>query len=258
MRLRELQRELQCDLLGNESSIAEAIVEAPPLSVDARLGIYRNAYRARLIEALDDVYPMLHRMLGDEEFESLGRSFVETHPSGHRSIRWYGREIADFIGTASLFADRPILAEIARFEWTLAEVFDAADAKVLDRSALQAVDLERWGALSFKFHPSVRRLAFAWNTVAVWQAASEQRDAVAPLRSPDPVPWLLWRRDYKNYFRSLDAVEDTALTAAIAGSHFTEICESLAAHLPEEEIPLRAATLTAAWLDSGIIESLST
>jgi hypothetical protein len=60
MRLAELQHQLQRDLLGGESTIAGAIVDAPPLPVQARLGIYRNAYRARLIEALDEVYPILH------------------------------------------------------------------------------------------------------------------------------------------------------------------------------------------------------
>jgi hypothetical protein len=258
MRLRELQCELQRDLLGQESSIADAIVEAPPLPVEARLGIYRNAYRVRLIEALDDVYPILHRLVGDEAFDALGSSFVDAHPSQFRSIRWYGRELADFLLTERPFADQPILSEIARFEWTLSEVFDAADARAMDRTGLQAVAPAQWGALRFGFHPSLRRLELAWNTVAVWQAASEMREPLDFERSPDTVPWLLWRRDFKNYFRSLDAVEHGALAAAIAGGSFTAICESLGAHLPEEDIPLRAATLAATWVDSGLVVSLST
>jgi hypothetical protein len=258
MRLRELQCELQRDLLGQESSIADAIVEAPPLPVEARLGIYRNAYRVRLIEALDDVYPILHRLVGDEAFDALGSSFVEAHPSQFRSIRWYGRELADFLLTERPFADQPILSEIARFEWTLSEVFDAADARAMDRTGLQAVAPAQWGALRFGFHPSLRRLELAWNTVAVWQAASEMREPLDFERSPDTVPWLLWRRDFKNYFRSLDAIEHGALAAAIAGGSFTAICESLGAHLPEEDIPLRAATLAATWVDSGLVVSLST
>ena len=258
MRLRELQRELQHDLLGYESSIADAIVEAPPLPVEARLGIYRNAYRVRLIEALDDIYPILHRLVGDEAFDTLGRSFVAAHPSPYRSIRWYGRELADFLLTTPPFADQPILSEIARFEWTLAEVFDAADAHAMDRTALQAVDPAQWGALSFGFHPSLRRLELAWNTVAVWESAGETQEPVDFQVSPHAVPWLLWRRDFKNYFRSLDAIEHGALAVAIAGGSFTAICESLAAHLPEEDIPLRAANLAATWVDSGLVVSLST
>jgi hypothetical protein len=257
MRLSELQRELQRDLLGHASAIADAIVDAPPLPVQARLDIYRKAYRARLIEALDELYPKLNWLLGDETFESLGTLFVETHPSEHRSVRWYGRELAGFMESTAPFADQPILSEIARLEWTLSEVFDAADAQVLDRGALETLDPDRWGTLRFGFHPSLRRLSFEWNTVALWRAGDAREDAPAPERSPEPVQWLFWRRTFKNYFRSLDAIERAALDAALAGGTFAEICEALAAHLPEADVPLRAAMLMATWVDGGLIASLA-
>jgi hypothetical protein len=209
-----------------------------------------------LIEALDEVYPILHWLLGDETFESLGRLFVETHPSVHRSIRWFGGDLAAFMGETPPFADQPILSEVAVLEWTLSEVFDAADAPSQDRGALQAIDPEHWATLRFRFHPSLRRLTLAWNTVAVWQAGTAGEDSPRPERSAEPVQWLLWRQNFKNYFRSLDAVERTALDAAVAGRTFTEICESLAEHLPEADIPLRAATLVAMWADSGLIATL--
>jgi hypothetical protein len=257
MRLRELQQALQRHLLGGDNAIAAAIAEAPPLPVQSRLDIYRNAYRARLIEALDEAYPMLHRLLGAESFESLTTLFIAAHPSEHRSIRWYGRELAEFITVTPPFAAHPIVEELARLEWTLSEVFDAADAAALDRGSLQTLAPECWATLGFRFHPSLRRLALAWNTVAVRQALSEELEVPGPERSPAPVAWLLWRRDFRNYFRSMDPVECAALEAAAAGAPFPEICETLAAFLPEDEIPLRAATLAATWVDSGIIASLS-
>src|SRR5271163_4495362 len=109
MQLRQLQRELQRDLLGDHSGIATAIVDAPPLPAEARLAIYRHAYRVRLIDALDDTHSALHKLLGDETFESLAELFIVAHPSVHRSIRWYGRELADFLTECPPFADQPIL-----------------------------------------------------------------------------------------------------------------------------------------------------
>src|SRR5229473_8390591 len=138
-RLRQLQRELQSHLLGEPSSIADAIADAPPLSVADRLGIYRNAYRIRLIEALDDTYPVLHAVLGDEVFVALGEKFVAAHPSVHRSIRWYGGELSEFLKQCRPYAEQPILSEFALLEWTLAEVFDAADAEPTPRAAFSAV-----------------------------------------------------------------------------------------------------------------------
>ena len=257
MELRELQRELQRELLGGTSAIGAAIVEAPPLAVDARLGIYRHAYRARLTEALDEMHPILHRTLGDETFASMADIFIETHPSVHRSIRWYGSELADFLTVQAPFAAEPALAEIARFEWTLSEVFDAPDATPLGRAVLSRIDPGVWAALRFRFHPSLRRLTLRWNVVAVWQRMIEGEEPPAPEATSAPVPWLLWRQNFKNYFRSLDAAEEAALEAAIAGRPFGEICEELGAFLAEEEIPLRAASLLGLWADSGIIVAVN-
>jgi hypothetical protein len=254
--LRQLQRDLQQHLVGEPSAIADAIVDAPPLAVDERLGIYRNAYGVRLIEALDDTYPVLHAVLGDEDFAELGEEFIAAHPSVHRSIRWYGSELADFMFRCPPFSEQPILSEIARFEWKLAEVFDAPDAAVLGRESLQAVEPQAWPDLAFRFHPSVRRMTLEWNTVNVWQAANGDQEPPQPEPAPQPVQWLLWRQDLKNYFRSLDAAEGSALDAAQRGLSFVDLCAAMADSLTEEEIPLRAATLIGTWADSGIIVGL--
>jgi hypothetical protein len=256
-RLRQLQRDLQSHLLGEPSSIADAIVDAPPLPTPARLGIYRNAYRVRLIEALGDTYPVLHALLGDEVFVALGEEFVAAHPSVHRSIRWYGGELAEFLGQCAPYAEQPILAELALLEWTLAEVFDAADAEPQSRAALSAVDASAWSDLQFEFHPSLRRLHLHWNTTAVWQAMSHDETPPDPVCAEHPVPWLLWRQNLQNYFRSLAADEAAALDLGLSGANFGEICEALAEWLPDEEIPLRAASLVGTWADSGIIVSIN-
>jgi hypothetical protein len=252
-RLRQLQRDLQDHLLGEPSSIADAIVDAPPLPTPARLGIYRNAYRVRLIDALGDTYPVLHALLGDEVFAALGEEFVTAHPSVHRSIRWYGAELSDFVGQCPPYAEQPILAELALLEWTLAEVFDAADAEPIPRAAFSAVDASAWSELKFEFHPSLRRLCLRWNTTAVWQAMSHAQAPPDPVCAEHPVPWLLWRQDLQNYFRSMTADEAAALDLVRSGGNFGKICEALAEWLPDDEIPLRAASLLGTWADSGII-----
>src|SRR5271163_3953705 len=113
MQLRQLQFDMQRHLLGEESGISADIVDAPPLPAADRLAIYRNAYQVRLIDALDDTYPILHALLGDEMFFALGKGFVAAHPSVHRSIRWYGREFADFLKLNTPYDGQPILAEVA-------------------------------------------------------------------------------------------------------------------------------------------------
>jgi hypothetical protein len=257
MPLRQLQSELQRHLLSDDSAIADAIVDAPPLPVAVRLGIYADGYRVRLIEALDSTYPLLHRLLGDDDFTALGEAFVAAHPSVHRSIRWYGRELAEYLSRTPPHADQPILAELAQLEWTLAEVFDAADAEPASRAAFAAIDPSAWSELRFEFHPSLRRLPLRWNSAAAWKALSGEETPPHPECSEHAVPWLLWRQNLQNYFRSMTADEAVALDCALRGHSFGEICEALAECLPEEEIPLRAAGLLGTWADSGIIVAVN-
>ena len=99
----------------------------------------------------------------------------------------------------------------------------------------------------------MRRLTLGWNTVADWQAISREESPPAPVASDAPVPRLIWRQRLKNYFRSLDAIENAALDAALAGASFGEICAAVSQWLPDDEVPLRAATLVGTWTDGGIV-----
>ena len=257
MQLCELQRDMQRHLLGEASAVTAAIVDAPPLEAKDRLAIYRNAYQVRLIDALHDTYPILHGLVGDDEWLALGRAYVAAHPSVFRSIRWYGGELADFLANYPPYGDAPILAEVALLEWTLAAVFDATDAHALNRAALAAVDPAAWGSLTFEFHPSLRRLEFSWNTAAVWKAMSRDETPPRPELAAAPAPWLLWRQNLQNYFRSMSGAESAALGSALRGRSFGEICEDLSALLPDEEIPAAAAALLGTWADSGILVGIS-
>jgi len=253
MRLVELQRNFQAHLLMGDDAILKSVVDAPPLAPAARVRVYRNAYRVRLLDALKDTYPVLFKILGDEVFENLGDAFVDAHPSVHRSIRWYGGELADFWRSAPLTPSSPSWRKSRDSNGPCRKSSTRPTRVPVGRDALQAVDPESWDQLGFLFHPSLRLLDLSWNTVAVWQAMSRDEDPPQPEAAEAPIPWLLWRRDLTNRFRSLGAAEKASLEAALSGMRFGELCAVLRQWLPEEEIPLRAATLIGTWTDSGII-----
>ena len=103
----------------------------------------------------------------------------------------------------------------------------------------------------------MQRLTLEWNTVAVWKAISAEEAPPAPERSANAIEWLIWRRNLENYFRSLDSEEITALDAALEGCNFAQLCDALSQQLPAEEVPLRAASLIATWLDGGLLSGLA-
>jgi hypothetical protein len=251
--LARLQGDFQDHLLRSGSAVEAHVLGTARVPVATRLGIYAGAYRSRLAEALASNYPALAKLLGEDDFETLAQRYVSTHESSRFSIRYYGDALPQFLATQPEYLEVPVLAELARWEWALGEVFDAADAALLTHESLAGVAPAHWAQLRFTFHPSVRRLTLAWNVPQIWQALTDEAERPAAALNPAPAEWLLWRSGLASYFRSLDATEALALDAARDGWPFGELCERLCAQLGESEAPARAAGLLRDWVGSGLI-----
>jgi hypothetical protein len=99
----------------------------------------------------------------------------------------------------------------------------------------------------------VRRLALSWNAPQIWKAVTDGADVPEVEFSPEPVAWLLWRRDLRTYFRSLQPGEAGALEAARDGQSFGELCDLLSAQFGEEQAPATAAGFLRDWVESGLL-----
>jgi len=169
------------------------------------------------------------------------------------SIRYYGDALAQFLATHEDYVAAPVLAELARWEWAMTGVFDAADAAALGHEALARIPAQRWAQLRFSWHPSVQRLALAWNAPQLWQALSDDVERPAAALAAAPVQWLLWRQQLTSRYRSLPRTEASALDAARSGWAFGELCELLCEEVGAPQAPAQAATLLRGWVDAGLI-----
>lgn len=253
-RLPRIQGDFQSYLLGGDSAgIEQHVVGTQKVPIATRLGIYGDGYVSRLIEALEANFPILSQLLGEEDFGALGAAYVRSHDSPFFSIRYYGDGLAGFLATDPAYSGAAVLADLARWEWAMTEVFDAADAEPIATEALARVAPESWAGLRFDWHPSVRRLALAWNAPQIWKAVSDEAEPPEVAFSAEPVEWLLWRQDLRTYFRSLQPAEVAALDAARRGHSFGELCALLSEDVGEEEAPAKAAGFLRDWIESGLI-----
>ena len=253
-RLPRIQGDFQSYLLGGESAaIEQHVVGTQKVPVGTRLGIYGDGYVSRLLEALEANFPILSKLLGEEDFGALGTAYVRSHDSPFFSIRYYGDGLAGFLAADPAYSGAAVLADLARWEWAMTEVFDAADAEPIGTDALARVAPEDWAGLRFDWHPSVRRLALAWNAPQIWKSVSDDAEPPEFAFSAEPVEWLLWRQDLRTYFRSLQPAEVAALEAARAGQSFGELCAVLSEEIGEAEAPAKAAGFLKDWIESGLI-----
>jgi len=256
-RLPQIQDAFQRFMLAGDKSIAAHVVGSERVAVETRLAIYGDGYRLRLIEALQNTYPVLAELLGETDFSALAGQYVAGHESTFASIRFYGEQLAEFLAADAEYGRAPVLAELARWEWAMAAVFDAADAEPIGVGALVAIAPEDWSELSFEWIPAAQVVELEWNVPALWKSVTEEGDRPGPALAERQAPWLLWRRDLQIYFRQLAGDEAATLAAARAGSSFGELCELLCQHLDEERASLRAATLLRGWVESGLITQVN-
>ncbi len=252
-RLAQVQGDFQAYLLQGERAIEAHVLGTTRVPVATRLAIYGGGYGSRLAEAMASNFPALAQLLGEADFQQLASAYVRAYDSPYFSIRYYGDHLAEFLKGTEPYASAPVLAELAGWEWTLGQVFDAADAEPVTHEALARVEPQQWAQLRFGFHPSVQRLALHWNAPQIWQAVTEERDPPAVSFTQQAQPWLAWRQELTTYFRSLPKTECTVLDAARRGWPFGELCTLLCEELGEAQAPLQAATLLRGWVASGLI-----
>ena len=251
--LTRIQDDFQNHLLRGDQAVQAHVLGSARVPVATRLGIYAGAYRSRLADALAANYPALAKLLGENDFAILAMDYVQAHDSPFFSIRYYGDRLPQFLAAREDYTAAPVLAELARWEWSMTCVFDAADAAALAPEELSRLSPAQWAQLRFSWHPSVHRLDLTWNVPQLWQALSDDAERPAATLNSASVPWLLWRQELSTYFRSLAGAEAAALDAARSGWPFAELCELLCEEVGEEHAAATAAQLLRGWIASGLI-----
>ncbi len=243
-------------VLGGDAAIDRLIEGGSAQFRESRLGIYRDAYRLRLIEVLGNDFEILRTYVGDQMFDALARAYISAHPSTFRNVRWFGGKLAQFLRATAPYSGHPEVAELAQFEWSLGEAFDAQDIETVRFVDVAAVTPEAWADLRFQAPPALRVVALRTNAVAIWKSLKESSSAVAVELSPQPVAWVVWRKQLSPFFRSLEADEAWALQAMMSGARFGEICTGLCEWVADDAAAARAARMLRTWVEAGWIAGL--
>lgn len=122
------------------------------LRPEQRLAIYADAYLARMVEALENDFPAVARLLGPGRFRSMCREYLERFPSRSRSLNPLGRRLPEIL------SDRPAARDLARVEAAMSEVFDAEAAEPLRPSDFSKIAPGKLAGARPAFVPAFRLL----------------------------------------------------------------------------------------------------
>lgn len=249
--LAALQLALRNHLLDGSATPQGMLRAAPGVDPAMRLGIYRNAYRARLSDALRDTFAHTAAYLGADAFGTLALAYVEANPSTHANLRWFGSQFGASLRTRH--GAVPEAAELAALDWALRRAFDGPDARALVLTDLAAVAPEAWPGARLGLHPTAELLRMGHNSIALWHAIDSNLPPPACLRLPDPARVLVWRNRLQPHFRSLGDFEGDALEMVVAGTTFGALCERLAGRFPQVAVAAQAGTMLRRWVEDGIL-----
>lgn len=253
--LAELQRDFQRHVMHGQQRIVAAVEGSSQVPATLRLAIYSEAYRLRLTDALASTLPRVQTLLGKEQFAEVAREYIDLSPSSYPSIRWFGDRMPQLL--QKLFPGQPWLAELARWEWSVAAAFDGADAEPVGIDALAAIAPEQWPTLTFRFHPTVQVLTMHTNAPVLFKALSADEPLPECAELAQAQSWLIWREGLKTQYRSLGPDEVAALELMRNGGSFEMLCDSLCAWHDADAVPVQAAGLLKRWVVEQMIVGVS-
>src|SRR5262245_4964111 len=151
------------------------ILPSPMLRAEQRMEIYVDAYLARLVEALEEDFPAVVRLLGHRAFHRLCRDYLEAYPSRSYSLNPLGRKLPEFLKPGAA-------RDLARVEVAMSEVFDAEGAVALTPADFGRIPPEKFGGLRLAFVPTFRLLELGHDVNGFIDAARQERKTLPSLR----------------------------------------------------------------------------
>lgn len=254
--LLEIQDLLQTAVLNasHANTTMTLLTSSPTVDAHARLSIYQEAYRLRLIEALENDFPALKIYWGNERFNQEMLGYIENCQSMNPSLRWYGKELASYLETKGPVYS--FAAELAAFEWAIGLAFDASDDTILTAKDLASLPSSAWQELGLQLHSSLRWISCKYNTADVWHALVNQEEMPCVEKMPD-AHWLaIWRNQYKVRYRAISTLELEAISLFSKGEGFGNIIAQLSSTTLGDDAPNYLVTWLREWLSNEWISAV--
>ena len=225
MQLAQLEQSFLDGVMDRDASVANSF-QAGDISAEKRLAIYHNNVFSNYRSALEAIYPVVSRLVGEEYFYHAANRYIQNYPSTSGDIHHYGREFAELLAGLPGEAELAYLPDTARLEWFIHEAFHAANHERLDLSRLQGVAPEEYGNLRFKLHPAARLMQSDFPVCKIWQANQpDYNGEIAVDLNQGGEALLIMRRDFVVEVVTVSRSEFAILSAFSNGINFSDAVE---------------------------------
>jgi hypothetical protein len=235
---------------GGEGMIEGNLTRSNALDAAGRLSVYADAYFARLIECMGEVFPMIKKFLGAETFDAFAFDYLQAIPSRSYTLHHLGRRFPAWLENSRPQAEEEagvapagegpdwpeLLVDLARMEWIVYETFDGPGMEgqpALGADALVALAPEAWDEARLAAGPALSVAAFRFPVNEFYTALRQAKEGESAT-PPDPKPsWVAFnRREFVVHRYDLSESAYELLAAVIQGKALGEALDEAALKWP--------------------------
>ena len=158
------------------------------------LRIYQNNVFSHLMQALQNTYPLIEKLVGADFFRICAKEYIKQYPSRSGNLNEYGEYFSDFLIKYEAVKELVYLSEVANFEWTCHVLLTTAPANLLNINLLKNLTPDQYAQINFTLHPASKIIKFYYPILRIIDLCQNDIDGNIDL-GENGVNLLIIRRD---------------------------------------------------------------
>ncbi len=194
------QSQFRTAMLDASTDIPKGLLDAQGRDAGRRFNVYRNNVAVSLTDALETGFPVIAKLIGQENFRAIAGVFLRQHPPASPVMMFYGAEFPAFLRNFEPLQHLGYLGDVAKVEMALRHAYHAEDAQAIAPDALAQISPEDLPNIRMSIAPSVQVLSSPWPIYDLWAYNSIEghpkpqagaQDMLITRVEFDPLPHLL-------------------------------------------------------------------
>lgn len=162
------QTEFRLAMLDAAKDVPAGLLDAEGQPAGRRFSVYRNNVAVSLTEALETGFPVIAKLLGEENFKGIAGLFLRQSPPEAPVMMHYGAAFPQFLRDFQPLQHLGYLGDVAEIELALRRSYHAKDSTGAPGDALAQIPPEALPNARLTLAPSLEVIRSHWPIYDIW------------------------------------------------------------------------------------------